>query len=140
MSSNKELITEVNELASALGKSVRTWGLSNTELQALADDLRRQKEQTGGQSAGQGGQAGGQQPGGQTESSDDDEKKEKAKSSGEDKDKDEDDGEEYVIAPGTSLTSARGILGPGTKVSAKDFTGGKKTLDDLIKNKSVVKG
>lgn len=134
MSSNKELIAEVNELAASLGKSVRTWGLSNSELQAVADDLRRQKEQSGGQAGGQ--QSGGQ-PGSQTGKP---EKPEESSSEDEEKDEDEDDGEEYVIAPGTSLTSARGILGPGTKVSAKDFQGGQKTLDDLVKAKSVVKG
>ena len=135
MSSNKELITEVNELATGLGKSVRTWGLSNTELQALADDLRRQKDQTGSQPGEQqaGGGQTGAEPHGQSE------KRETKEDSSEEEGEDEEEGD-YVIAPGQSITSSRGILGPGTKVSAKDFVGGQKTLDELIKRKSVVKG
>lgn len=45
----------------------------------------------------------------------------------------------YAIAPGRSLTSLRGILGPGTVVTAKYFLHGQATLDDLVKSGALVK-
>lgn len=36
---------------------------------------------------------------------------------------------EYVVAEGKSVTSQRGILGPGTTVSPKDFAAGQEGLD-----------
>lgn len=36
------------------------------------------------------------------------------------------------VVPGKSITSLRGILGPGTLVTAKDFTHGQATVDDLL--------
>jgi hypothetical protein len=41
----------------------------------------------------------------------------------------------YVVAPGMSLTSLRGILDAGTCVYAKDFHGGQDTLDHLCSDR-----
>jgi len=45
----------------------------------------------------------------------------------------------YQIAPGKALTSLRGILGPGERVSARDFAGGQPNLDELVAKGHVVK-
>lgn len=43
------------------------------------------------------------------------------------------------VAPGKSITSLRGMLAPGTVVTAKDFTHGQKTVDDLLSKGILVK-
>lgn len=55
-------------------------------------------------------------------------------------DEEDTDEEGVVVAPGISLTSSRGVLAPGTKVTHKDFQGGQQTVDDLLKGGSLVKG
>ena len=45
----------------------------------------------------------------------------------------------YVVAKGKSVTSLRGILGPETEVSAKDFPGGEERLRELAEKGVVVK-
>lgn len=45
---------------------------------------------------------------------------------------------EYSVAPGCSLTSKRGILGPGVVVTEKDFQAGIETIRNLVKTKHVV--
>lgn len=45
----------------------------------------------------------------------------------------------YRIATGKALTSLRGILGPGERVSARDFAGGQSNLDELVAKGHVVK-
>lgn len=44
------------------------------------------------------------------------------------------------VAPGRSVTSLRGLLGPGTVVSARDFACGEESLQALIDCGAVVKG
>lgn len=41
-------------------------------------------------------------------------------------------GPRYAVAKGKSLTSKRGLLGPGAEVSARDFGGGQERLDALV--------
>jgi hypothetical protein len=45
---------------------------------------------------------------------------------------------DYVVAEGRSITSQRGILGPGETVSPKDF-GGQERLDELVKAGTLVR-
>lgn len=52
----------------------------------------------------------------------------------------ESSGGDLAVAPETSLTSLRGILGPGTVVTADDFSGGQEALDSLLKAGLVVQG
>lgn len=49
-------------------------------------------------------------------------------------------GGELVIAPDMSLTSLRGVLGPGTVVTENDFHGGKEVIDRLLKTGALHKG
>lgn len=44
-----------------------------------------------------------------------------------------------IVAEGKSITSQRGILGPGTAVSEKDVSGGKERLDELAKAGTLVR-
>ncbi len=43
-----------------------------------------------------------------------------------------------VVAEGRSVTSLRGLLGPGTVVSPEDFAGGRDALKALVDNGAVV--
>lgn len=43
------------------------------------------------------------------------------------------------VAPGKALTSLRGILGPGTVVSASDFAGGQANLEELLAKGHLVR-
>ena len=43
------------------------------------------------------------------------------------------------IAPGKSVTSRRGILGPGTIVTPKDFARGQNQIDTFIESGHIVK-
>lgn len=43
------------------------------------------------------------------------------------------------VAPGKALTSLRGILGPGTVVSASDFAGGQANLEELVAKGHLVR-
>ena len=43
----------------------------------------------------------------------------------------------YVIAKGKSLTSLRGLLGEGERVTAKDFHGGQDRINDLVDAGSI---
>jgi hypothetical protein len=45
----------------------------------------------------------------------------------------------YTVAPGTSIVCAGGHLDAGTEISARDFVGGQKDLDDLIARGAIVK-
>jgi hypothetical protein len=45
----------------------------------------------------------------------------------------------HYIADGKSVTSKKGILGPGAKVEADFFNGGKTTLNVLVRSGYVVK-
>lgn len=45
----------------------------------------------------------------------------------------------YAVAKGKSITSKRGILGPGDEVRVTDLSGGKERLDELAKAGVVVK-
>lgn len=45
----------------------------------------------------------------------------------------------YVVAEGKSITSLKGILGPGKKADASCFRGGQDVLDRFIKIGCVVK-
>jgi hypothetical protein len=46
---------------------------------------------------------------------------------------------DYVVAEGRSLTSKRGILGPGATVSERDFSGGQGALDEHVKGGTLVR-
>lgn len=45
---------------------------------------------------------------------------------------------EVAVAPGKSITSLRGVLGPGTVVSPKDFMHGQETIDHLLTRGTLV--
>lgn len=146
MPSNKELSTEAHKLAEELGTSVRTWSLNNRELQDLVDDLRRRRAGQGEEPA----QVDEEQP--QPETTDPKRPRDwapppppqpkpdpPAAAAPAPKTAERERGG-YVIAPGISLTSLRGVLGPGTAVTAADFSGGQQTIDDLLANGSLVSG
>jgi len=46
----------------------------------------------------------------------------------------------YKVAPGKSITSKKGILGPGEEVKTEYMSGGQKTIDDRIKSGHIIKG
>jgi len=46
----------------------------------------------------------------------------------------------YKVAPGKSITSKKGILGPGEEVKAEYMSGGQKTIDDRIESGHITKG
>ena len=46
---------------------------------------------------------------------------------------------DFEVAEGHSVTSQRGILGPGTTVSARDFSGGDERLNELAKSGTLVR-
>lgn len=55
----------------------------------------------------------------------------------------EDDGKKppFYVAPGRrSITSKRGVLGPGEAISAADLSGGQKAIDDFVKSGHICKG
>ncbi len=43
----------------------------------------------------------------------------------------------YYVCKGKSITSKRGVLGPGKCICENDFTGGKDALDRLLKKSSI---
>lgn len=45
----------------------------------------------------------------------------------------------YCIADGKSLTTKRGLLGPGREIKAEDLAGGDKALKAFVKSKHVTK-
>ncbi len=45
----------------------------------------------------------------------------------------------YSMAPGKSITSRRGIVGPGEEVRAEWFVGGKDTIEKCVKSGHIVK-
>jgi len=44
---------------------------------------------------------------------------------------------EWIVCSGKSVTSKRGIIGAGNKVSPSDFTGGSDTMDSLKSRKII---
>lgn len=45
----------------------------------------------------------------------------------------------YSIAPGSAITSKRGVLGPGDEVKASDLPGGRESLDQHVAAGRVIK-
>jgi len=45
----------------------------------------------------------------------------------------------YYLADGKSITTKRGLLGPGREIKAEDLAGGQKALDGFVKTKHVIK-
>lgn len=46
---------------------------------------------------------------------------------------------EYIVAAGKSITSKKGIRGPGEEIKAAWVPGGQDTIDSLVKSGMVVK-
>jgi len=112
MPSNKELINEANNLADELELSVQTDGLKNESLAELVSDLRAKKRDADIQT--------------QADDTDDtDESGPLAKI------------DEHRVTEGRSVTTKRGIIGPGGSIRASDLSGGESSLQGLVKNGAV---
>ena len=113
MASNVDLIATAKALAGELEETIVTEGLNNVQLNELVKSLKASKDAKAQAEADAKAQAEAD-----------------AKAS---------KGDEYLVADGKSVTSLKGIRGPGTPVEAKHFPGGQETLDDLIDRGLVVK-
>jgi len=114
--SNAVLITSILALALALGDDTPvTGGLNNVALTSLESELKTRKAKAEADAVA------------------------KAEADADAAAKAEAELEEYVIAPGRSVTSLKGIRGEGDEALAKHFPGGEKTFQDLIERGIVVK-
>lgn len=109
MPSNKDLINEANNLADELDLSVQTDGLKNDKLVDLVSDLRAKKRDAELN----------------TQADPEQEPEQEPEQSG------------PVVAEGRSVTTKRGIIGPGKSIRASDLSGGESSLQLLIKNGAV---
>jgi hypothetical protein len=115
MPSNKELINEANNLADELELSVQTDGLKNEGLAELVSDLRAKKRDADTQTQAD-----------DTDDTDDtDESGPLAKI------------DDPRVTEGRSVTTKRGIIGPGGSIRASDLSGGESSLRALVKNGAV---
>lgn len=148
MASNKELIDEAEALSRELGLEVpRTQGLGNTSLTELVAGLRERRDSKaaaqGGASRPSAAPAGAPPPPAA--------KQPRPPVNG------ADDGTTggppqkaapkpaktrfpYAVAPGKSLTTRRGVLGPGAEIRPADVADGEKQLEHLVGRGYVVKG
>ncbi|MBL9108082.1 MAG: hypothetical protein JNM74_02380 [Myxococcales bacterium] len=128
--SNKDLTDEALELGKKLGVVVVTDGLKNEGLAKLVEELRARFAET---------------PEGDAEAeakarADADAK---AKAEAEAKARADADAKAkvpvYKVARGKSVTSRRGILSAGAEVSARDFGGGERSIEDLANAGVIVR-
>ncbi|MCH9837692.1 hypothetical protein K0U83_18665 [bacterium] len=112
MPSNKELITEIDALASALGLDIETDGLKNDQLAALVSDLKAKKTDA------------------ETDTAADTAPARKAGKP------------EYYVAPRCAITSKRGILSGDTEdeVKAEYLAGGAEALKAFVSAGKILKG
>jgi hypothetical protein len=138
MASNKELAEQAQLLGFELGEEVETEGLRNQELAELVARLRERVQSKNGtpsteppppapeptpdtppiDGAADGSQGGPPPPAPEPTPA---------------------QRFEYQIAPGKSLTSPRGMLGPGDEIRATDVADGVKQLDYLVERGYVTK-
>jgi broad specificity phosphatase PhoE len=135
MASNRELTATANELAKRLGVDVRTQGLSNRQLNELVEELE-EKLQNSAEPEAEAEEARVEQPPflepapepAPVVETKPDPVAPTAPSAP----------RKVVVAHGVALTSARGILGPGTEVVPADFRGGQDTIDHLLSTGALV--
>ena len=130
---NKKLVEEIQGLASELKVSVVTEGKSNAELTSELIGLEKEKEV---RAAAKKAEEDAKKKTGAEDAADKRAKKEKEKADAAKNKKKP----PFYVADGKSITSLRGILGPGVEVKTSYLPGGKKTLDDLIKKDIIKKG
>lgn len=158
MPSNRELRREIEALSEELGVSVSTSGMSNAKLTQLAEDLRSQ--QSGSESAepaekssepeqprfssltrssspAPASVSSEQKPSASASSGSSPSPSPAASPAGSEQSKPL--AGKYYIAPGKTCTSRRGILESGTEVRPEYFSGGKRTLGELVDKGIVIK-
>jgi hypothetical protein len=131
MKNSKDLVSEIEELSKQLGRPVPK-NLSQAPqgtLEKMAEDLRADSARERG-TAGTERAPGGGEP---------DESGAPAGGAVKRVPNVTEQPEGYAVAPGKSLTSSRGIIGPGTVVTAKDFQQGDQTIKELLESGSLVK-
>lgn len=116
MPSNKELINEANNLADELELSIQTDGLKNEELSNLVSDLRAKKRDAEN-----------------VTQADSDSDQQETDSDSDQQETDSDEAASPVVAEGRSVTTKRGVIGPGKAISPKDLNGGQASFDKLVK-------
>lgn len=115
MPSNKELMTEAQELAAKLGISVRTTGLNNAALVELVADLKAKERDA------------------ELDTQADDAAPVQAPEP-------EPDPRGYVVAKGCAVTNMKGVLAEGDAVEPRYFKGGEKDFARLVETGHIVKG
>jgi len=122
MASKIELAEEANALAEALEIEVVTEGLNHADLTALVKDLKKRTEVV--------------EPTPEPEVVEPTPEPEVVEPT---PGADAECVPSYEVAEGKSVTSLRGIRGPGVTVTAEDFPGGQETLDAIVARGDAVK-